>query len=183
MKSCNINFLRHLASSTVVFSLAFGSLATADVVKGARIVSGSSPQPLPSLNYSDSQGKTQQVKAHGKLTAVHFWATWCVPCVDEIVDIDKTLKTYKNKGFAVIALSEDGVRNIKNVQQFYKRQKLTSLEVAMDTNMQAMQKIKARGLPTTIFLDSKGMVIGRSQGTMDWRGQEVRSFIEMQLNK
>jgi thiol-disulfide isomerase/thioredoxin len=182
MKSCNINFLRLLASSTVVFSLAFSPMAVAGAIGGAGIISGSSPQPLPDMTYSDASGMPRKVGANGnKLTAVHFWATWCVPCVSEIVEIDKTLKIYKNKGFAVIALSEDGTRNSKKVQQFFKNQKIETLTVAMDSGMKAMQKIKARGLPTTLFLNADGKIIGRSEGTMDWHSKEVRSFIEAHL--
>src|SRR5215470_1665631 len=39
----------------------------------------------PALPIFDRQGrKVDLAKEKGRITVIHFWATWCPPCVDEI---------------------------------------------------------------------------------------------------
>ena len=181
---CNTKFYSLLARTTIgvtiVSAIAFAPLAHA-ITSDAEI-KASSPKILPALSYNDEEGMQKPVKTDGKpLTALHFWATWCVPCVDELVQVDQALKAYGNSGFNVIALSEDGVANIKKVKDFYGAHNITALKPNIDANMTALQALKGRGLPTTIFLDKEGKEIARAEGAVDWTSKETTDFIESHL--
>src|SRR3972149_9141638 len=43
----------------------------------------------------------------GKIVFLHFWATWCKPCIEEFPTIDRMYKEYKDKGLVVLAISID----------------------------------------------------------------------------
>src|SRR3990172_2077633 len=43
----------------------------------------------------------------GKVIFLHFWATWCKPCIEEFPTIERIHKEYKNKGLAILAISID----------------------------------------------------------------------------
>lgn len=136
---------------------------------------------IPTIIYSNEDEKEQPLNTNKyKLTALHFWATWCVPCVKELPQINTIQKKYADKGFKIIALSLDGKKN-KNVQKFYSDNKIENLELLFDYNMTAFQQMKIKGLPTTIFINSKGEEIARAEGDLNWESKEVEEFIKSQI--
>ncbi len=142
----------------------------------------SKPKALPALNYTDKNGKKAAVKpAEAKLTALHFWATWCVPCVEELPQVDKVLRDYQAQGLNIVALSLDGQANLKKVQSFYKDNNIDMLTPAIDADMSLFQAVQVRGLPTTIFVDKEGREIARSEGVMDWQSPANLKFITSHL--
>jgi thiol-disulfide isomerase/thioredoxin len=177
---CNTKFYSLLASVTIAAGIIFTPfIASAGSDAEIKL---SSPKAIAELTYNDEEGIKKTVKTDNKrLTAVHFWATWCVPCVDELIQVDNTLKTYASKGFHVIALSEDGLSNMKKVKEFYTAHKITALKASIDGDMKSFQAGKARGLPTTIFLNSEGKEIARAEGAVDWAAKDTTDFIEYHL--
>src|SRR5574337_650162 len=43
----------------------------------------------------------------GKVVMVHFWATWCPPCVEEIPTLDKLYHELAAKDFVMLAVNVD----------------------------------------------------------------------------
>src|SRR5689334_7855194 len=43
----------------------------------------------------------------GKVLVVNFWATWCIPCIQEIPSFNKVHRELKDKGVAVVGISMD----------------------------------------------------------------------------
>ena len=113
------------------------------------------------------------------LTAVHFWATWCAPCVVELPEVDKAAAKYADKGFRVVALSLD--TDMSKVKEFYAARGIKTLTPALDADMSSIQAVQARGMPATIFYNEKGEAIARADGPLDWNGAKLTSFIESSL--
>lgn len=136
---------------------------------------------MPAISYSDINGKLQTLDfSKNKLTALHFWATWCQPCAIELPIVNAMQQKYPKQGLKIMALSLDG-KNIDNVKKFYSENNITSLDILMDANMDSFQKLKLKGLPTTIFINSKGHEIARAEGPLDWESAGVKKFIDERL--
>jgi thiol-disulfide isomerase/thioredoxin len=45
--------------------------------------------------------------SHARVTVVHFWATWCFPCLEELPLVDKFAREAKSRGVDVLSLSLD----------------------------------------------------------------------------
>jgi thiol-disulfide isomerase/thioredoxin len=139
-------------------------------------------KPAPDMPYVDETGKNYTVRDNkGKLTAVHFWATWCVPCIAELPELDGAAKAYGAQGFKVIAISLDGENAMPQVKQFLAEHKITSLTPYLDNDNQSFKAANTLGLPTTIMIDAEGNEIARVAGPLDWKSQPVRAFIETHL--
>ncbi len=136
---------------------------------------------LPVIIYSDTNSKEHTLNSSkNKLTALHFWATWCPPCVKELPQINAVQKEYADKGLEIIALSLDG-KNVDKVQKFFVENNISSLKLWFDSSMSASNELKIKGLPTTIFINSKGEEIARAEGDLDWKSKETMDFIKDKL--
>lgn len=43
----------------------------------------------------------------GKVTLLDFWASWCIPCIQESKELKELYKTYHEKGFNIVSVSLD----------------------------------------------------------------------------
>ncbi len=174
-------FTRFFRKFTMFFIVLFCLLPNA--AKASTIIKESEATALPAIIYSDEQGKEQTLDSKkNELTALHFWATWCVPCVKELPQIDAIQKKYATKGFRVIALSLDG-KNTDKAKKFYSDNNIDSLDLLFDSNLSAFQQLKIKGLPTTIFINYKGEEIARTEGDLNWESKEVKGFITSRISE
>jgi thiol-disulfide isomerase/thioredoxin len=91
---------------------------------------------------------------------VHFWATWCAPCVKELPDFKLVNQDYKNKKVKIILISTDFVKDKNKVLAFLQKQKIKA-EVWLinepDQNawIDQIDKNWSGGLPATLILNNK----------------------------
>ena len=173
----NIRYSGLLASCTVIaFLLWRGALANDDTG-----ISDSNPAPFPDITFLDELNVTHRLSTDkGKMTLVHFWATWCGPCVREFPEIDALQKTYGDKGLKILAISTEGYRHMDQVKAFYTQHAVANLKPYTDDGS-TIRATHIRGMPTTFFLDSNGRNIAMAEGPVDWNSKEVRTFIEQHL--
>lgn len=144
----------------------------------------STPKPVTDMPYLDEAGKNYNVRdSRHKLTAVHFWATWCVPCIAEFPDIDAAAASYAPMDFKVIAISLDGDNGMPLVKQFMSQHRIQAITPYLDNDAQSFKAADTLGIPTTIMIDSEGNEIARTEGPLDWKSPMVRGFIEAHLRQ
>jgi len=138
-------------------------------------------QPQPELKLKDIDGKTHSLSEyHGKIVVLNFWATWCVPCKEEMPIFSEADKRYRQRGVVVLAASLDDDRTRKYVEKFAHAYKMdfTILMDATSANMQQMGLGDA--VPSTVFFDENGNAVARIKGQAHKR--DVFSNIEQLLN-
>ena len=71
------------------------------------------------FDVTDTQGKRHQLAEYkGRWVVVNFWATWCVPCIQEIPEIAQFQR--EHPGVRVIGVAMDA-ENPGKVKQFAQR--------------------------------------------------------------
>lgn len=76
-------------------------------------------KPLEMLELVDNNGKALNIADYqGKVVLVDFWATWCLPCLKELPNIEKTYTDLHDKGFEVLSVNMDVDQN--QLKQFIK---------------------------------------------------------------
>ena len=112
-------------------------------------------------------------KAPGKLLVVHFWATWCPPCVEEIPSLLEYVRSVRgDPSIEVLAVSVD--TDWKTVDDFLKRTKATELPVALDPQRATAKAFGTEKFPETWFLSPDGKVLDQFIGPADWAHAATR---------
>jgi peroxiredoxin len=103
----------------------------------------------------------------GAVVMVHFWATWCPPCVEEMPALQKLYDALKGRGFEVLAVSvdEDGPGSVTS---FMQRNGL-SFPVLLDPRRTvANRRYGTFKYPETYVIDREGVVRIKVIGSRDW---------------
>jgi peroxiredoxin len=93
----------------------------------------------------------------GNPVIINFWATWCGPCREEMPAIEKVYRDYKDLGLVVIGLNLTSQDTEQAVTAFIQEFDLT-FPIALDRNASASYKYQLKGLPTTYFINSQGVI-------------------------
>lgn len=122
------------------------------------IAAGEIGSHLPEFSVKDLQGRElSSAELRGKVVLIDFWATWCQPCKKEMPGYQKLLDEYGSRGFAVIGLKFDVMRDTENPIQFARKMGVKyPLAVASDDLKQKFGGIP--GLPTTMLYDRQGIL-------------------------
>src|SRR5512141_1349455 len=69
------------------------------------------------FDVTDSRGKRHRLEDYrGRFVVVNFWATWCVPCIQEIPEIAAFAREHPR--VVVIGVAVDARDNVAKVKQF-----------------------------------------------------------------
>src|SRR5512144_790820 len=108
--------------------------------------------PAPDFRLTSTDGRTISLAdLRGKVVMVHFWATWCPPCVEEIPSLDRLNRSLGGQDFAVLAVSVDE-GGAPAVSDFLKRQGLT-LPVLLNPDRSVATSYGTLRFPETYLID------------------------------
>ena len=98
----------------------------------------------------------------GKALVVNFWATWCVPCIQEIPGFNKLHRQFADKGVAVLGVSmdEDGAAVVKSFLQKHPMK----YPVALGSPAAGQRFQVGESLPVTLVFDRAGKQVQRFEG-------------------
>ena len=100
----------------------------------------------------------------GKPLVIRFWADWCKYCEGEMKDIEKVYQRLKPRGLDVIAVNAG--QDKKTVTEFMRKLGV-SYPALMDEDSAIAKRYGVVGLPTTYFVDGKGIVRAKLIGEAD----------------
>lgn len=139
------------------------------------------PQLLPEIGFEDGSGRALTLGGFaGKTVLLNIWATWCVPCREEMPTLDALQAELGGTGFEVLALSIDRA-GPDVVREFFAEIGIQHLGLYIDSSMQAPVALAAVGLPTTLLIDTEGRELGRLVGPTEWDAPEMIAFLKTHL--
>jgi len=102
-------FWARCATALVALLLAFSVAVAAEdeKTKLGEFIPATPPQPAPEVGVTDMEGKPVKLADFkGKLLVLNLWATWCLPCLEEMPSLEQLQINIPDK-LLVIAVSED----------------------------------------------------------------------------
>jgi len=122
----------------------------------------------------------------GRTVLLNLWATWCVPCREEMPALDKLQARLGGPDFEVVAVNIDTTR-LERRQTFLKDAGVTNLAFYADPGADVFQILKkagkVTGLPTTMLIDPQGCEIGIMPGPADWASKDAVAFVTAALGR
>ncbi|MGD1877855.1 MAG: TlpA disulfide reductase family protein [Kiloniellaceae bacterium] len=139
--------------------------------------------PAPSAAFQTLHGDgTSLADFRGQVVLVNFWATWCVPCVAEMPDLERLHTALADEGFAVLAISQDrGGSSV--VAPFLARLDLQRLPVFLDPKGVMGRQFALKGLPTSFLIGRDGRVLAGLVGPAPWDSPESIAFMRHYLGE
>ena len=172
------------AIAALIAVLAFNPMTTASAQSGAAAKKDKPPSRRPLLGQvemlpdaPDFELKTLDGKAvhlrdyRGKAVLLNFWATYCVPCKEEMPWLVAFQKQYGPKGLVILGIAMD--QSIDPIRKFAEKMEV-SYPVLIG-NQRTADQYYVKGLPVSIFIDRNGRITDQVPGGAS------RSFLENEI--
>lgn len=119
----------------------------------------------------------------GKALLVNFWASWCVPCREEMPALDAIATEYNSDKFQVVPINLDiGEGGLAKAEEFLAEGQFKNLPLYADNTFAAFDRLKreavAVGLPATLLLDPEGCELAVLQGPAEWHSKDGKAVVE-----
>ena len=128
--------------------------------------SSSSQKFIPEIGLTTLNGESiqsSQVINQDGFTIISFWATWCIPCINELDAINEVIFDWNEKeNITVLAISTDDSRSKKRVRPLING-KNWGFDIISDTNQEFKRVMGVVGIPHTI-VTYKSEIIHRRIG-------------------
>jgi len=133
------------------------------------------PEKHPFL-LDDLRGNPRDLRAlSGKVVLVHFFATWCEPCVSEMASLQRLATATRGKPLAILAV--DVAKVDLRVRTFFEKHPV-DFTVVLDRDRAVSKSWDVIALPTTFVLDANLAPKLFVEGDIDWSAPDVLAAIE-----
>ena len=137
---------------------------------------------VKNLAVFDRDGKKVDLsRLKGKIVLVHFWATWCPPCVEELPELDRFWQRYR--GNPSIALYSVSVDDSWAAIDTFRKQHPFDLPLYRDPDSKTAHKFGTTKFPETYIADRSGKVLYHLANAIDWDSAQVTENIDALLKQ
>lgn len=135
------------------------------------------PHPI-TLTVQDRDGHDLGLtEVSGRLTLVHFWASWCGSCRTEFPAIDAFQRELAGEGVKVAAVSLDRM-GWPAIDRTVTTLGIRDVAVFHDADRRAARDLGIAGLPTTLVVDAEGREVARIVGAGAWEDPSFRERLK-----
>ena len=122
-------------------------------------------EPAPDVEFKTLEGKPFRLKElQGQVVLLNFWATYCIPCREEIPALNKLQSELEAQGLRIVGASvDDTIEGINSYQEEVVRFGYPVLVGDSDAKVKFEQAV----LPTTYIIDRQGRIRDKIIGTRD----------------
>lgn len=132
---------------------------------------GATFKQAPDLEFQTLAGTPFRLKElQGQVVLLNFWATWCLPCREEIPELNALQQELESQGLKVIGASTDD--SIEGVNTYQQEVAKFEYQVLVGGN-DAKAKLEHPQLPTTYLIDRQGRIRQKIIGARDKAGWEA----------
>jgi cytochrome c biogenesis protein CcmG, thiol:disulfide interchange protein DsbE len=116
----------------------------------------------------------------GEAVMLNVWATWCIPCREEMPALEALHRRYEGRGLRIVGVSIDasGVRG--DVQHFVDEHDIT-FTIVHDPAERVSRAFRTIGVPETFLIDRDGTIVRRWIGKFDPLAADVIRDVDLAL--
>lgn len=139
---------------------------------------------VPEVSFFDKDGKEFSLKDFkGKVVLLHFWATWCPPCLREMPSLDELQEKFSESkdDIVVLTLSFDRSGKIDRIEEFFSKNNIHNLKIYIDEQEKLAQALNTFALPSTFIVSKSGKIIGKYSGGTNWASEDAQKLLSHYL--
>jgi thiol-disulfide isomerase/thioredoxin len=106
---------------------------------------------------------------------VNFWATWCVPCREEMPSMDRLRENLQGRPFEILAVN---VGEGGRVARAFADKMALRFPLLLDRDTRTTRAWGARVLPASFVVGPDGKIRYSYIGAIDWSEPQVSAAIE-----
>ena len=141
-------------------------------------------QELPNLTLKTLEGKsisTNEFSKSDNVKVLSFWATWCVPCINELDAISEVYEEWQDEtNVELIAISTDDSRTKKRVKPLVNG-KGWEYQILLDNNQELKRALNITTLPHVVVIKN-GKIVYRHSGYTPGGEYELFEIIQEHSN-
>jgi thiol-disulfide isomerase/thioredoxin len=176
------SLVQRIRVSLTAAGLSAATWTAAAAQEPKNLVLHETPKPIAAIQFQDGHRQSKGLADfRDKIVLLNVWATWCVPCREEMPALDRLQTALGGSDFEVVTLSID--RNIDLVRKFFTEVGITNLAMYLDGSAKAPREMGVFGVPTTLLIDREGREIGRLIGPAEWDAPDMIEFVRCLIAK
>ena len=143
----------------------------------------SAPPPAPWALRQRGGGEATLASLPGSVLLLHFWASWCVPCAEELPGFitfteSSAYAPLRDRGLHPVLISADTF--LGEAEAFLRMLRLEPAALYHDPNQRLLETLRdVIVLPLTIVMERESRrVLGHVDGPVDWASETTRVWLD-----
>jgi thiol-disulfide isomerase/thioredoxin len=128
-----------------------------------------------------SKQPIQLIDYRGKPIVLHFWATWCAPCITELPELMDLAKEERKYGTVFIAVAID--ENWAKIETFFQqlphlRAMTDSMILLLDPRAEIANAFRSSRFPETFLINHQGVMDNKFIGAQPWKDPAMKRYLD-----
>jgi peroxiredoxin len=153
MTRIRLSLIQNRRAARIAFWVGLGLLAASLIFAG--VVKIGQAIPADFTLRSPEGGTIRLADYHGQVVVLNFWATWCLPCIDEMPALEKFYQAHRDQGVMIIGIN---VGETGETARAFADKVGVTFPIALDADTSIATRYGARGLPMTVMIDGMGFI-------------------------
>ena len=132
------------------------------------------------FNFSGNDFKTKTPisleSLKGKYVFLDFWATWCVPCIQEIPNLNNLYENIDKSKFEIISIVGDS--KVEDLESMIQKYSISWPQIISNDSNKIKETYGIYSYPTTLLLNPEGIIVAKNL-----RGKELEKKVTDLINE
>jgi cytochrome c-type biogenesis protein len=139
-------------------------------------------RPAPEYSASTLSGKPISLEEfQGNPVLVNVWATWCIPCREEMPALESLHNKFSDQGLQIVGVSIDGPGTTPRIKSFINRMGI-SYNILHDPDDKFSRAFRTIGVPESFLINANGEIVHTWKGPFEAMSQDTQTKVTNLLN-
>jgi cytochrome c-type biogenesis protein len=131
----------------------------------------------PEYSASTLGGKPVSLEEfQGNPVLVNVWATWCIPCREEMPALESLYNKFSTQGLQIVGVSIDGPGTSHRIKSFIDRMGIT-YNILHDPDDRFSRVFRTIGVPESFLINANGEIVHTWKGPFDAMSQDTQAKV------
>ncbi|MET2984749.1 TlpA family protein disulfide reductase [Aureibaculum conchae] len=122
--------------------------------------------------YTDLEGNAVAISYFkGKRVLLNFWATWCLPCLEEMPSMEKAQQVLASENYVFLFATTDKLNKINSFKEKH------NYPFQFLRYQESLDKLNIHALPVTFVYNTEGKLVKRIDGATEWDAEEMLNLL------